>query len=136
MIFVDSNVLIDLIEAHAQWAQWSETQLTRAAQQGALVVNAIVYAEIARTFPDAAAIDSFLTDAGIRVLPIPTTAAFAASCAHRIYRAAGGARTATLPDFFIAAHAQVENHTLLTRDATHMRTYFPQLRLICPATHP
>ena len=132
MIFVDANILIDLIEENQRWADWSEAQLRSARQSGVLVINVVVYAEIARTFPNAAVLDTFLADSGITVAPIPTAAAYAASVAHRAYRLAGGARTATLPDFFIGAHAQVEGHTLLTRDASRIRTYFPSVQLICP----
>ena len=132
MIFIDANVLIDLIEEDQRWADWSETQLLAARQAGAMVINVVVYAEIARTFQSPASLDAFLADIGIAVLPIPTAAAYAASVAHRAYRVAGGARTATLPDFFIGAHAQVEGHTLLTRDASRIRTYFPAVPLICP----
>lgn len=37
-----------------------------------------------------------------------------------------------LPDFYIGAHAEVEGHTLVTRDAARYRTYFPGVRLITP----
>ncbi len=37
------------------------------------------------------------------------------------------------PDFFIGAHALVEGHTLLTRDARRYRSYFPGVRLIAPS---
>ena len=132
MIFIDANILIDLIEENQRWADWSESQLRAARQAGPLVINVVVYAEVARTFPSAATLDAFLADSGITVAPIPAAAAYAASVAHRAYRLAGGARTATLPDFFIGAHAQAEGHTLLTRDASRIRTYFPSVPLICP----
>ncbi len=132
MIFIDANVLLDLLEEDQHWADWSEAQLRAARQAGALVINVIVYAEIARTFPSAAALDAFLADIGITVAMIPPAAAYAASVAHRAYRLAGGARSATLPDFFIGAHAQVAGYTLLTRDARRIRTYFPSVQLVCP----
>ena len=48
----------------------------------------------------------------------------------RMYRKRGGARTTPLPDFFIGAHAEVENLALLTRDVVRFRTYFPKVKLI------
>jgi predicted nucleic acid-binding protein len=50
---------------------------------------------------------------------------------HR-YRAAGGSRSAILPDFFIGAHAAVTGLPLLTRDKRRYRSYFPTLNLISP----
>jgi hypothetical protein len=37
-----------------------------------------------------------------------------------------------LPDFFIGAHAQVEDWKLVTRDPERVRTYFPTVELIVP----
>jgi hypothetical protein len=37
-----------------------------------------------------------------------------------------------MPDFYIGAHALVENLQLLTRDAPRYRSYFPRLRVIAP----
>jgi len=132
MIFVDSSVLIDVLEAKPDWMQWSAGQLTHYAQTRGLAINAMVYAEVSRSFASVLKQDQFLKDAGIEVLRIPNQAAFMAAQAHRTYRAAGGVRSATLPDFFIGAHAFVAQMALLTRDPVRMRTYFPQLTLITP----
>jgi predicted nucleic acid-binding protein len=48
------------------------------------------------------------------------------------YRRAGGPRALPLPDFFIGAHAQASELTLLTRDPARIKTYFPEVALICP----
>lgn len=62
----------------------------------------------------------------------PWEAAFLAGKCFLRYRKLGGTRRSPLPDFFIGAHAAVEGLTLLTRDASRYRTYFPTLSLIAP----
>jgi predicted nucleic acid-binding protein len=49
--FVDTSVLLDLFTEDPRWLSWSQTQLTRAAQRGAIVLNAVVLAEVAPRFP-------------------------------------------------------------------------------------
>ena len=66
-------------------------------------------------------------------LPLPYEAAWPAAEAFATYRRRGGTRTSPLPDFYIGAHSQVASLTLLTRDATRYRTYFPNVTLICPS---
>lgn len=134
MMLVDSSVLIDVIERKPVWSEWSVTQLFEGAKLHTLAINIMIYAEISRSFADAATQDQFLKAAGIQLDAISPVAAFAAARAHTAYRAAGGARTATLPDFFIGAHAQAQGHTLLTRDPVRIRSYFPQVKLVCPET--
>jgi len=132
MILVDSSVLIDLIERTPEWCAWSAAQLFAATQRERVGINAIVFAEIARSFESYVAQQSFLDTTGLVYLNMPSQAAYQASQAHRAYRAAGGSKAATLPDFFIGAHAQVEGYTLMTRDAKRMHTYFPQVPVISP----
>ena len=48
------------------------------------------------------------------------------------YRRGGGTKTSPLPDFYIGAHAEIEQRTLITRDPGRYRTYFPNVLLIAP----
>ncbi len=132
MILVDSSVLIDLIERSPEWFEWSAAQLYAATRRERVGINVIVFAEIARCFESLAEQNAFLTSTGLVFLNIPAAAAYRASLAHRAYRQAGGAKAATLPDFFIGAHAQADGHTLMTRDARRMHTYFPDVPVISP----
>ena len=64
--------------------------------------------------------------------PLPWEAAFLAGKAFERYRRSGGTRRSPLPDFYIGAHAAVAGMSLLTRDASRYRTYFPTVELIAP----
>jgi predicted nucleic acid-binding protein len=48
------------------------------------------------------------------------------------YRRLKGTKTGVLADFFIGAQAQAEGWAILTRDAARYKTYFPEVKLICP----
>ena len=133
MILVDSSVLIDVIEEHdVKWADWSQSELIASSTRDFLAINLIVYSEISRDFSAKSSVDAFISDLGLRLDPLSSEIAFVAAIAHASYRQAGGLRTATLPDFFIGAHASVKGYTLLTRDAARIRTYFPNVLLITP----
>jgi predicted nucleic acid-binding protein len=132
MTLIDSSVLIDIIEGQPEWAAWSEAQVLAAKSRGEVAINLMVYAEISRSFASQAQLDAFLTHVGMRIEPLTTNAAHLAARAHAAYRAAGGARSATLPDFFIGAHAATANWPLLTRDPKRVRAHFPDLSLISP----
>ena len=132
MILVDSNVLIDVIAQDPVWCDWSLAQLRSAKAKDKLTINPLIYAEIAVTYESVVELDSFLKPTGIVVSPISNETAFLASRAFMRYRRTKGTKTGVLPDFFIGAHAQAEGWTLLTRDATRYRRYFPQVTLICP----
>jgi predicted nucleic acid-binding protein len=129
--FVDSSVLLDVLTEDPTWLVWSEAQLTAAAQRGALVVNAVVLAEIAPRFSRVETLRASLPSMAI-IEPIPLTASFLAGHAHADYRRAGGRRDAILPDFLIGAHAAVSGRPLLTRDPRRVATHIPGAALIKP----
>ena len=129
---VDSNVLIDVLSEDERWFGWSSQALARAVEGSALCINPIIYAEVAVGYASAAAVNQALAEEQFERLALPYAASFLAGRAFVDYRRRGGVRQAPLPDFYIGAHAMVENHTLLTRDPARYRTYFPKLKLICP----
>jgi predicted nucleic acid-binding protein len=129
---VGSNVLLDVLTEDPTWLGWSTEALARAADTGPLSINPIIYAEVSVRFSMVEELDDALPPQDYRRAPLPWEAAFLDGKAFVEYRRHGGARTSTLPDFFIGAHAAVEDLDLLTRDATRYRTYFPTLRLNAP----
>jgi predicted nucleic acid-binding protein len=129
---VDSNVLIDVFDEDSEWRDWSDAMLTRCARRGPLVINPIVFAEVAAGFDSIDDVEAALPPSYLRREPLPWEAAFLAGHAFVQYRRRGGGGTAPLPDFYIGAHAAVAGHTLLTRDARRYRFYFPRLRVIAP----
>jgi predicted nucleic acid-binding protein len=129
--FVDSSVLLDLFTKDRRWLSWSQTRMTEAAQRGALVINAVVLAEIAPRFARVETLKAVLPSMTV-VEQIPTAAAFLAGHAHADYRRSGGKRDAILPDFLIGAHAAVTSRPLLTRDARRISAYIPGATLITP----
>jgi len=131
LIFVDTNILIDIATGNRAWADWSRQAIVSAHARGPLLINAIVYAEFAIGFEAQSDCDAEIENFDLTLAEIPKSAAFRAAQAFRLYRRAG-ARTAALPDFFIGAHASVAGATLLTRDPRRYRAYFPELTLLAP----
>jgi predicted nucleic acid-binding protein len=132
---VDSSVLLDVFTEDARWLQWSEGELRAAAQRGALILNAVVVAEVAPRFSTLDALRAALPSMAI-LEEIPIEASFLAGHAHARYRRAGGVRAAILPDFLIGAHAAVTRRPLLTRDPRRVARYLPGANLITPPLAP
>ena len=130
-VLVDSSVLLDVIGEDDDWLDWSAWMLEEAGTGGRLIINPIIYAEISVRVDTMEELDEELEEFVTR-RSLPWHAAFLAGKCFERYRRAGGTRTAPLPDFFIGAHAAVEDLTLLTRDPRRFRTYFPRLRIIAP----
>ena len=132
MTLVDTNVLLDLVTDDPNWADWSIAQLEAASLSGPLLINDVVYAELAVRYGRVENLEAFVEEAGLAMAPMPRAALFLAGKVFTQYRRSGGSRTGVLPDFFIGAHAAVNELPLLTRDVGRYRTYFPSLKLITP----
>lgn len=132
---VDTNVLLDLFGG-GQHASWSAGAMEAAFVTGKIVLSPIVWSELGGMGKPARALDNALNWLRPEREPLSFDAAFRAGAAHAAYRRQGGNRERTLPDFLIGAQAETAGHVLLTRDPNRYRTYFPDLSIIAPDTHP
>lgn len=131
-VIVDSNVLIDVLGPPGPWQAWSSSMLAATADEAPLVINPVIYAELAIGYAAIEDLDAALPETWIRREEVPYPAAFLAARCFIDYRRRGGQRTGVLPDFLVGAHAAVTGYRLLTRDASRYRTYFRRLDLIAP----
>lgn len=132
-VLVDSNVLIDVINADNEWFEWSAQQLEAPIDEGRAVINPIIYAEIASAYERIEMLEGVVGELGLQREALPWEAAFLAGHAFKRYRRLGGNRRSPLPDFYVGAHAAVGGYALLTRDTGRYREYFPRLRIISPS---
>jgi predicted nucleic acid-binding protein len=132
---VDSNVLLDILGEKTILHDWSADRLAELRAKGRLCVNPVICAELAASLSLETS-QKVLASMQITREALSFEAAWRAGTDHAAYRRVGGTRDRTLPDFLIGAHAAVCDYTLLTRDAARYRTYFPELNIIAPDTHP
>lgn len=133
MVFVDTNVLLDVLTDDREWAEWSVRQLQLQSQLHRLCVSPVVYAELGMALGTLEAVEQTLDDLELQLEALPREALFLAGQAFLRYRRAGGTRQTVLPDFFLAAHAAATGSALLTRDPGPCRRHFPTVQVIAPA---
>jgi predicted nucleic acid-binding protein len=129
---VDTNVLLDLVTDDEEWADWSIAQLDSAAFSGPILINKVIYAELAVRFDTLEGLDKSLRQAGVAMAAMPKAALFLAGQVFRKRGAEAGAGVP--PDCFIGAHAAVERLPLVTRYPERYRRWFPTVKLISPHT--
>ena len=132
MVLVDANIHLDLTTRDPIWYEWSSRQIAESRRAGMLVINPLIYAELANAFLNENELNDYISPTDFVRQSLPWEAAFLAGRAYRDYRRRGGSKTSPLPDFYIGAHAQVAGLTLLTRDSERYATYFPMVKLIAP----
>ena len=126
---VDTNVLLDVFLPDKRFASNSAQCLKLAYDEGALIVCAVVYAELAPQFPDRRELDNTLSRLNVVISSIDSDAAYLAGERWAHYRKAGGTRDRIITDFLIASHALLKADRFLTRDRGFYQSYFPDLRL-------
>jgi predicted nucleic acid-binding protein len=130
LTLIDSNVLIDILGGDPVWSGRSVQALAECARRGPIAINDIVYAELAAGFDNQADLDKEIAGMRLTLAPMAKAALFMSGQAFRRCRAGGGSRPSVLADFFIGAQASVEGWSLLTRDASRYRCYFPSVVLV------
>src|ERR1041385_2066578 len=98
MLF-DTSVLLDIATADPVWVPWSEEQFRNAATHGPIIINPIIYAELAPAFASVAELDRWLDPAVFLRVPLPYSAGWIAAQAFLKYRRSGGIKNSPLPDF-------------------------------------
>ena len=131
-VLVDSNVILDVAYEDPHWRAWSEAAIEQAAEESALVINPIIYAEVSIGYAGVEQVEAVLPADRFRREALPYEAAFLAGKSFLAYRRRGGTRTSPLADFYIGAHAAVRGYRLLTRDVARYQSYFPTVALITP----
>ncbi|MCP9931173.1 DNA-binding protein [Cyanobium sp. AMD-g] len=115
MVLVDSTVILDVARQDPHWRRWSRQQWKDALTAGPVVINVILYGEIAFACERIEVVDEILPAHLYHYRSIPREAAFLAACAHGDDRERGGQRR-RIP--------------LLTRVARRYRQAFPGPELI------
>jgi len=132
LILVDTNVLVDVLSNEPQWADWSIHQLRMQSKIHVLSINPIIYAELSSAFTTIEDLENVVKTMQLKMIQMPRPALFLAAKAFHLYRQRGGVKHNVLGDFFIGAHAAVNQVPILTRDTQRYQTYFPTVRLIAP----
>lgn len=130
--FVDTNVLIDLLDDQSPHYGWSYAEFSRAKASGPVIVSDIVYSEFSVTLPSEGDADAAIAKLALVRCGYSNQALFRAGKAYASYRRNRGPKLNVLPDFFIGALADVEGAPVLTRDPGKLKTYFPAVKLISP----
>lgn len=127
--FIDTSVLIPLLDHNSEHHAWCAEKVAEASRP--LVVTDIVYAELSVGIETKEDVDRAILEFGFDRVGHSDESLFRAGKAV-LAQAAKGGRERLLPDFLIGAVAEVEGLPLLTRDPGKVRTYFPEVDLICP----
>ena len=131
--FVDTAVVIYLLDDKAPLHKWSVEELNKAKLAGPVIIPDIAYSEVSVGLPSKEATDAAVNELALERFPCSDHTLFRAGRAFSKYKHDhAGPKNGVLPDFLIGAQAESEDCPLITNDEARFVTYFPDVRLICP----
>lgn len=131
--FVDTSVVIYLLDDKSQHHKWSVDELNRAKKEGPVIIPDIAYSELSIGLPSKEATDKAIAELALERYPCSDESLFRAGRAYKKYKDENsGQKTTVLPDFLIGAQAECEKSPLLTNDKGRFAGYFPDIKLIHP----
>ena len=126
---VDSSIILDVLCNDSIHAENSIALLQKVMAEGKIIVCECVLAEISPALAESD-LREFISDWRIHFVPSTMESALLAGNNFRLYLSRGGRAGRILPDFLIAAHAQLTADRLLARDRGYFRDYFRGLKII------
>jgi len=86
MTLIDSNVILDLATNDPKWGAWSAEALSKTADESALAINPLIFAEVSIGFETVEELERLLPSDEFERLALPYEAAFLAGKAFLSYR--------------------------------------------------
>lgn len=132
--FLDTNVLIALLEETHPHNSWCRDQVEKAKREGIAIISDIVFCEFSVAMQNIDEVNGAIRRLDIERYPVNDVVLFRAGKAFKEYRDKyHGTKLGVLPDFLIGAAAEVEDLPLITANERDFAGYFPKITLICPA---
>lgn len=130
--FVDTNILIYLLDQNSPFHTWCVDQLQKCKLNGPTIISDIVYSEFSAGMKSKAEVDEAVDRLGMERIRGSDMALFRAGAAFKTYKARGGPKNRMLPDFLVGAIADDVGAPLMTADRSEFARMFPTLSLITP----
>lgn len=131
--FVDTNVVISLLDEDHEHHMWCREQIAEARENGPIVITDIVYSEFSIGMASKADTDEAIAQLAFNRHRPSTEALFLAGRAFKTYKEQNnGTKNNVLPDFIIGAHAFSEECSLITCNKKDFRGYFEDLAITSP----
>ena len=131
--FVDTNVVISLLDEGHEHHGWCQNQVNEARMEGPVVITDVVYSEFSIGMGSKAHTDQAIAELAFDRHRPTADALFLAGRAFKKYKEENaGPKLNVLPDFIIGAHAYAEECSLITCNESDFSGYYEDLDVKSP----